>query len=669
MCELAKEKLLTPKSNISKFLLCLYFGGSVLLILLCGLQLHAQEATGTILGSVKDASGATIANGSITLTNTDRNTVERKLHTSQSGEFAAPLLPIGKYSIKVEAPGFKSFEENDLTLTANDKLGEIIVLDVGDVKQTVSVKADALSVDTESTAANSLISGSQIRELALESRNYESFISLLPGVVSNMSSDLYIGSLTPGSSNGSISSISMNGSNGENNWTIDGIDNVDRGANGQTLDYPSVDAVDQVSVLRGNYDAEYGRSAGGQVNLVTRSGTSRFHGDLYEFFRNDALDANSWGNKAFSSPAVPRTPLRYNDFGGTFGGPVFLPRLYNQAKNRTFFFYSQEVRRIVQSSSVLSLVPNIAERGQDPNTGNQPTFPYPICLAPVNGPGSCPAGESGATIPTSMVNPAAAAYLKDVYSYVPAPQNSISDQLASNQTNQFNANQEIARIDHTFNGVVSGFARLVHDSIPTIQGGGLWSPTAVPNVAQASTKNPGWNVAASLNFIFSPALLNQVAYGWSFDAITTTNTGQLAASNSPDVVGAIHLPYEDAINNLPIINFGASLGSLIAAGDYTDYSRNNEVFDNLTKIIGRHTLKFGVVYNHYEKSESSSGNTTAINSASFSFNATPDTTLSNGMDPSAEWHQEFANFLMGNSTSFSQLSQNLIAYMLSLIHI
>jgi len=307
-------------------------------------------------------------------------------------------------------------------------------------------------------------------------------------------------------------------------------------------------------------------------------------------------------------------------------------------------------------------VPNLAEKGQDPNSLNKIVFPYPVCLGPVNGPNSCPAGQSSTTIPLSMVNPAAAAYLKDVYSHVPSPQNALSDQLASNQSNQFNADQQIARVDQTFNAVVSGFARLVHDSIPTVQGGGLFSPTAVPNVAQASTQNPGWNAAASLTFVFSPTLLNQVVYGWSFDAITTKNTGQLAASNSPDVVNAITLPYADAINNLPTLSFGASLGSLIAAGDYTDYSRNHGVFDNLTKIAGHHALKFGFVFNHYEKSESSSGNTSAMNSGTFSFTATPDTALSNGSDPSAEWHQEYANFLLGNTTSFSQLSQNLIAH-------
>lgn len=197
------------------------------------------------------------------------------------------------------------------------------------------MEANALHVATDSVAASSLISGSQIRELALESRNYESFVGLMPGVVSNMSSDLYVGTQVPGNSNNSVGAVSMNGSNGsQNSWTIDGVDNVDRGFSSETLDYPSVDAVDQVSVLRGNYNAEYGRSAGGQVNLVTRSGTSKFHGGVYEFFRNDVLDANTWGNKAFSTPAVSRTPLRYNDFGGTFGGPLYIPHVYNEAKDK-----------------------------------------------------------------------------------------------------------------------------------------------------------------------------------------------------------------------------------------------------------------------------------------------------------------------------------------------
>jgi outer membrane receptor protein involved in Fe transport len=618
----------------------------------------AQEVTGTILGTVTDTSGATVSGAVITITNTDRNAVERSLTTTSAGRFTVPLLPIGHYSIKVEAPGFKTFEKTDIILNVNDRLLQQIVLEIGAVSQTVAVQANALHVDTQSATASGLISGVQIRQLSLESRNYESFVSLMPGVVSNAGTDTSIGAIAPsGASNNT--SFSLNGSFGsENNWTIDGVDNVDRGANGTNLDYPSVDAIAQVSVLRGNYNAEFGRSAGGQINVITRSGTSNFHGDLYEFFRNDALDANTWGNKAFSNPPVPRTPLRYNDFGGTIGGPIFIPGVYNKSRNRTFFFFSEEARRIIESSPTLSLVPNMQERGLDPATGNNPTFPFPVCLAAVNGDGSCPAGQSSTTIPRNLVNPAAAAYLKDVYSHIPMPQQAASDQLAANQSNTFNAHQEIVRVDHTFTPKISGFVRYLQDAIPTVQGGGLFNANAVPNVTTTSTTNPGKNFAASLNFIFSPLLLNQIVYGYSYDGLYSVNASQFAASNSPDVAAAIALPYPETLNRIPSLGFGAYLGSMYGFGTYADSNKNQMIFDNLTKIAGRHTLQFGVTYSHYEKSENSAGN----NAGTFNFQANPDTTLANGLDPAAEWHQEFAYFLLGNSQQFTQLSQDLRAY-------
>lgn len=619
---------------------------------------RAQEVTGTILGAVTDPTGAAVPNATVIITNTDRKSVERTLTTTAVGHFTAPLLPIGKYSIKVSAPGFKTYQKNGITLNVNDRLNQMVALQVGAVNQTVSVEANALSVDTQSATATGLISGVQIRQLSLESRNYESFVSLMPGVVSIAGSDLAIGAIAPdGSSNNT--SFSINGSFGsENNWTIDGVDNVDRGANGTNLDYPSVDAIAQVSVLRGNYNAQYGRSAGGQINVITRSGTSNFHGSLYEFFRNDALDANSWGNKAFSNPAVPRTPLRYNDFGGSFGGPFFIPRVYDSGRNRTFFFFSEEARRIIESSPDVALVPNQQERGLDPATGGNPTFPYPICLGPVNGDGTCPEGDATTTIPATMVNPAAAAYLKDVYSHIPLPQSPTTDQLAANQSDTFNSHQEIIRVDHKFSDKVSGFIRYLRDSIPTVQGGGLFNANAVPNVTTTSTTNPGRNLAVSLNFIFSPTLLNQAVYGYSYDGLYAVNSGAFAASNSPDVVAAINLPFPSTLNRIPDLGFGAGLGSMYGFGTYADSNKNQMIFDNLTKIVGRHTFMVGVTYSHYEKSENSGGG----NAGGFTFEASPDTTLSGGADPAAEWHQEFAYFLLGNAQQFTQLSKDLRAY-------
>jgi hypothetical protein len=618
--------------------------------------LRAQETTGTILGTVTDTSGAVVLDAQVTIVDIDRNSVERTVKTNRTGGFSAPLLPIGHYTVKVEAPGFKTYSESNLTLNLSDNLNLKPVLQVGSVAETVSVQANTLQVDTQSATAQNLITGVQIRELALASRNYEQLVALMPGVTSDVSDTLYAGVSAPSGNTNEVA-YSLNGSQGtQNNWTVDGADNVDRGGNFTLLNYPSVDAIEEFRVLRGNYNAEYGRSSGGQVNVVTRSGTSKFHGGVYEFFRNNVLDANEWLNK-HSQPIIPRTPFRYNDFGGTFGGPIFIPHHYNVDKSKTFFFFSEEVRRIVQSSSVQSQAPNLQERGLDPATGNVPTFAYSVCLVPTSGDGSCPAGQSSTVIPTTLINPAAAAYLKDVYSHVPIPQDPVGDVLNANQSNVFNYRQEIFRLDQTFNSKWSGFLRIINDTIPSVEGGGLFNGNAIPNITQTNTLSPGKNIVASVTTIFSPTLLNQLEYAWSYGAVLSTNTGQLSATNSPNVAQAIMLPNPETLNRIPSISFGSSSASFFGFGDYKDYNKNHNIFDNLTKTVGRHTMKFGVSYHHYQKSENSGGN----NAGTFTFQVSPDTTLSSGADPNAEFHQEFADFLTGQSTSFTQLQRDIRA--------
>ena len=557
-------------------------------------SLSAQEVTGTILGRIADSSGAVVPGAKITITNTDRGAVQRIVTTNKSGDYSAPQLPIGKYMVTVEASGFKKISETGITLNVNDKLTFNETLEVGTTSETVSVQANPLQVDTQSAAATGLITGTQVRELALQSRNYEELVALMPGVTSDLGGDfLYAGVSSPGGATNETA-FSLNGSFGTgNNWTVDGADNVDRGGNFTLLNYPSVDAIEEFKVLRGNYNAEYGRSSGGQINVITRSGKSSFHGGLYQFFRNDVLDANTWENKHFSSPALDRTPLRYNDFGGTIGGPIFIPHHYNVDRNKTFFFFSEEARRVVESSPSTGIAPNADERGQNGSYN----FGFPVCVAPLatdaSGNTYCPAGSSTTSIPANMVNPAALAYLKDVYSHVDLPQDPIADTVTSNARNIFNFRQEIGRVDHTFGSKWSGWVRVMNDTIPTIEGGGLFNGNPIPNVAATSTQSPGRNIAASLNTTFSATMLNQLQYAWSYGAVLSTNIGQFAAANSPDVVGAVSLPYPSTLDRIPSLSFGTSLASIAGFGTYKDYNKNHNIFDNLTWISGRHTLKFG----------------------------------------------------------------------------
>ncbi|MBV9088220.1 MAG: carboxypeptidase regulatory-like domain-containing protein, partial [Acidobacteriaceae bacterium] len=321
----------------------------------------AQEITGTIVGTIVDQTGAVLPDATVTVTNTDRNAVIRTVTTNQSGGYVAALLPVGHYSVTVSHQGFRTLNKTGLELNVNDRLTVDGQLLAGAASEVVDVHAEALQVDTQTATAQGLINGIQIRELALSARNYEEMVALTPGVSSNVQDTIYVGAETPGGDSNQVS-YSINGTRfSQNNWTIDGADNVDRGGNFTLLNFPSVDAISEFKVLRSQYDAEYGRGAGGQISVLTRSGTSQFHGGLYEFFRNDVLDANRYLNK-HTDPIIPRPTLRYNDFGWELGGPVYIPGHFNTEKNKTFFFYSEELRRIVTVSTKVVTVPNQAER-------------------------------------------------------------------------------------------------------------------------------------------------------------------------------------------------------------------------------------------------------------------------------------------------------------------
>ena len=289
------------------------------LLLLAGMTaLRGQDVSGTIGGTILDPTGAAVPDAKISVTDTDRNQVVRTVKTESSGSYAAPFLPVGVYSIKVEAPGFKNEERKGVVLNVNDDLKFNFTLQVGAPNETIEVTADAAAVELGSAADATTIEGRQITELSLATRNYESLVALMPGVAPNSVDDLYVGSSLP---SGSVNTVpfSINGMrNSANNWTVDGADNVDRGSNQTLQTFPSVDGIQQFKVERGMYTADTGRAGGAQINVVTRGGAQKFHGSFYEFFRNDALNANTWSNNANSVNLVngvaKAPPVRWNDY-------------------------------------------------------------------------------------------------------------------------------------------------------------------------------------------------------------------------------------------------------------------------------------------------------------------------------------------------------------------
>ncbi len=590
--------------------------------------LAAQEVTGRISGTVKDPSGAVVPNAKVTLTNTDKNAVARTVTTDASGNFSAPLLPIGNYSLTVEAPGFQTFTQKGIVLNVADKLTFFPTLQLGSAQQAVTVEANAQQVDLQSTQAAGLVTGTQVVQLSLNNRNYEQLVSLVPGVTSSANTDqIYVGAFAPQGTN--VVQFSMNGGRTEeNNWLVDGIDNVDRGSNITLLSFPSVDAIAQFKVMRGQYDPEFGRAASGQIDVVTRSGTSAFHGGAYEFFRNDVLNANSFFN---NQAHVKRPRLRYNNFGWNLGGPVYIPGVYNKEKNKTFFFFSQEFRRVITYSNPTLTEPTAAERGG--------TFANPVCTAW--------SGTTCAATGTSIasIDPLAAAYLKDIYGNLPAPNSPTNPHgFVSTLRNIFNFREEMLKIDQIFSSKFQVSGKILRDSIPTEEPLGIFGGTSrLPFAGTTQTNSPGHNYTLRATLALTPNTLIEAGYGYSYGAIVSRPVGLLTMSKSPDIKPA--LPFPVTLGRVPSLTFtgGTALASF---GPYNDFNRNHTFFANFSHVMGGHQFKFGGTYYHYQKTENSGNG----NQGTFAFNAAGKPAGS----AATNFEQSWANFLLGHASSFSQ---------------
>ena len=602
---------------------------------------RAQEVTGSISGTATDPSGATIKGATVTLTNTDRGQDVRTLATSTAGFYTATSLPLGTYTVKIVSAGFQTQSVTGIVLHVDDRLTINLHLTVGSSEQSVTVAAEALRVNLEDSAVAGLINGTQVRELVLSTRNYEQLLSLQPGVAFTGATDqIYLGPTNPlGGANTVAFSVGGQRTSA-NNWTIDGADNVDRGSNLTLLAFPSVDAIAEFKTLRDTYSAEYGRSAAGQVNVSTRSGTNQLHGSAYEFFRNDILQANNY----FSNlTLLKRPPLRYNDFGYTVGGPVEIPKIYH-GRDKTFFFFSQEFRRVITYSPVTLYVPTAAERGGQ--------FPVAICQN-VTAAGAC--GSTTGTTQITSFSPTAQAYLKDIYAGLPLPNPAAGQDmhaLTYNGRNVFNDTQEFVRIDQAFGQKINVFYRYLHDSIPTQEPFGYGSgSTGFPGVQNSQTISPGTQQLAHITFVATPKLLFDGGYAYSFGSIQSRPVGLALSANSPDIKPT--LPFTNTLGVVPNIAF-TNLTGINDAGIYNDFNRNHNVFGNMTKTLGTHTIIVGASFDRYQKTENATGG----NAGTFTFTATTTqlpaaTRALNNADQL--YYQSFANFLTGVATGgFSQ---------------
>jgi hypothetical protein len=633
---------------------------SLLLLLCSGVALFAQDVSGSIGGTVLDPSGAAVANAKVSIINTDRNQVVRTITTDTSGVYVATFLPIGNYTVKAEAPGFKTNSRTGIVLNVSDDLKINMKMEVGAITETVEVKETAQQVELTSPADATTIEGTQVRELALGTRNFAQLVALMPGVASNAVDELFVG-VTGASGTTTTIPFYVNGMrNSSNNWTVDGADNVDRGSNLSLGSFPSIDATAQFKVERSNYTADTGRAGGAQVNVVTKSGTSQFHGNLYDFFRNDALNANPWTNNAnkvnlvnrvdttvpctaanYQDCYAKRTPVRWNDFGGTLGGPVAFGG-YNKEHNKTFFFYSEEVRRIINYATFNPTLPT-----QGMLAGN---FVQPVCVTSVTSTGiTCPTGAVPVTsIPQSQWSPNASAYIKDIFSKVSL----LNGTTTAATTAQFfpvrtllNFREELIKVDHRFSDKFSVWAKFSNDSIPTTEPGGLFSCSTFPGGCTTNTNSPGRQYVIHFVNSIRTNLFSEAGFAYNYSAIVSTPAGLTAKENNPDINPVE--PFANTQGVVPNVSFTGGT-TLAGYGPYLDYNRNFTFFDNLTWMRGRHTVRFGFSANHYQKTENAAGQ-----QGTFAF------TNAGAPTGTSTFQQSWANFLLGNVTTFTQASQDI----------
>ena len=603
-------------------------------MLLAGV-LAGQEITGDIRGVVKDPSGAVVSIAKVSIINSERSAIVRVVNTSSDGSYVAPNLPVGHYQIAVEASGFKKFVANNVVLNVNDHLIVDAQLEVGATGEVVNVEESPVAVNTETSESSGVLNGTQIRELSVLSRNFIQLVTLQPGVASDMATDqLYVGASNPTGFSNQIN-LAINGSRpSQNSFLIDGADDMQRGADLLLLAFPSIDSISEFKVERSNFLPEHGRTSSGEVSVVTRGGTNAFHGSAYEFFRNDYLNANNYFNND-TNPITPRPPMRWNDWGFTFGGPI--------QKDKTFFFYSQEWRHFITYTDFTS--------GELPSTAEMAgNFPFPVCVSRDSS-GHCNSLSTSVT----NIDPTAAAYLKDIYSKLP-PINLQPDLLVSTNRNLYYYREESARVDHNFGQKVDVFVRYSDDSVPTTEPGGLFTGEPLPGVATTQSNEPAHILSAHMTASLSNTLVNDAGYSYSWGAITSTPIGTMALANSPDIKPT--LPFTSNAGTVPFLSFDYPQG-LFGFGPYHSYNTNHSISDTLSKTVANHSLKFGGVINYFTLDENSTNNASYYidSSANCGLSSPAGCTTGGSTDPNgpdSTFEQNWANFLLGKVNTFTQ---------------
>jgi Carboxypeptidase regulatory-like domain/TonB-dependent Receptor Plug Domain/TonB dependent receptor len=528
-------------------------------------NLHAQVAGGTISGTVTDSSGRVINNVQITITNVATG-VTRDVTTNDEGFYSAPNLLPGTYDAKFSAQGFKSEERKSIELTVGASVGLDQTMRVGSTSETVVVQSEVPAVQLSTSDISAVVNATTVRELPLNGRSWTDLAQLQPGVSAiHTQPDFSAG--TDRGNRGFGQQLTISGARPQqNNYRLDGVSLNDyaNGAPGSVLGGSlGVDAIEEFSVITSNYEADYGKTSGGVVNAITRSGTNQIHGSAYEFLRNSALDAKNY----FDDPTQPIPPFKRNQFGGTIGGPI--------VKNHTFFFADFEGIRQSKGITTVATVPSAAARGGT------------LCSSP----------DSGSTCtPTPVtVDPAAQAY----FTFYHLPNNGpVAGSNGDLGIFTFAGQQVVSenflttRVDHKFSQNDSLFGTYMYDKTP------YSSPDGLNNV-EFSTLTARQFLALEETHIFTPKFANSVRIGGNHEAVQ--NNQSLKAIN-PDAnradlgVGGSAFAGRDATQVL--IGGGVSdfSGGVGGSPTYLYHWNSIQAYDDAFYTKGTHSIRFGAAF-------------------------------------------------------------------------
>lgn len=591
-------------------------------------KMSAQQG-GTIIGTVSDATGAMVPNVNVTITNTNTNQVTRAA-SNQAGEFVAADLQIGDYIIRAEAPGFKRFEQRGVALNVGDRERVDIRLEIGSAQESVTVEAATVAVQTESGEVSDVINGEQVSQLSTNGRSLYSLATLTPGASSNM---VDFQNPTPV---GGDSTVSFNGLRVSHNlYMVDGGEDLDRGGSGNISIMPSIDSIAEFRALTSNYSAEYGLSSGATFTMVFKSGTKDFHAGAWEFLRNDDLDAGNY----FTNAANQKAPeLRFNTYGFNVGGPVFIPKVYNRSKEKTFFFYNMEWRKLVEGGLVNQTVPLSSEYGGSfgSTTIKVPTAAQlsPDQLAQYTSLGLTPGQPfPNNTIPSALINPNAAALLQA--GIFPAPNN--GTQFVGGNKLPTDVREEIVRIDHRFSDSFSIFGHWVAEQISQTYGTAQWSGDNVPSVGDVFG-NPSFSGVIHATWSINPTLLNETAFNYNGNRISITPTGVFTRPSGVDIPEIFP---GNNLDRIPGINLSGSTGTNydVASWPWHNKADDYQIRDDVSWVKGNHQLKFGASWMIYKKIQDLFGDS----QGAFTFNG-------------SYTGNDFADFLLGYSSSYTELA-------------